>query len=256
MIRSRKAVIGNRSERSEKANAWLDLLNTKYKDYTDAAMERTEVVIGCNGLDVFCERRYDSTKVSIFRNDVMTCAKAAITHASKSTDRICILNFASPNNPGGGFLKGSLAQEEAICHVSALYPCLTQSKCEKYYSTDKKDDKLPYSYIYTESCPIMVNGKLYSVDILTMAAVNRASKFKNPDKTMEECQRSAFFIPADHKVDILLLGAWGCGVFGNDAKTVAENWKRLTALHNGFYKEIVHPVIDDSTYKVFRKVLL
>lgn len=38
--------------------------------------------------------------------------------------RTAILNYASYKSPGGFFLEGSPAQEEALCHESNLYPIL------------------------------------------------------------------------------------------------------------------------------------
>lgn len=40
--------------------------------------------------------------------------------------KVCIHNFASAANPGGGVVKGSSAQEEAICRCSTLYPNLKE----------------------------------------------------------------------------------------------------------------------------------
>lgn len=37
----------------------------------------------------------------------------------------CVLNFASATNPGGGVVKGSLAQEESLCRCTTLYESLT-----------------------------------------------------------------------------------------------------------------------------------
>ena len=49
--------------------------------------------------------------------------EAAETYA-KQGKKVCVLNFASATNPGGGVVNGSSAQEECICRCTMLYPCL------------------------------------------------------------------------------------------------------------------------------------
>ena len=54
---------------------------------------------------------------------------------AKQGKKVCVLNFASATNPGGGVVNGSSAQEECICRCTTLYPCLnTQEIWNKFYS--------------------------------------------------------------------------------------------------------------------------
>lgn len=51
---------------------------------------------------------------------------SAIFNYWKENEKIAVLNFSSYKNPGGGFLLGSRAQEECLCHESNLYNILLQ----------------------------------------------------------------------------------------------------------------------------------
>ena len=53
-------------------------------------------------------------------------------------NNIGILNFASYKNPGGMFLRGSTAQEEALCHESTLYNVLIKFN-DTYYKSNREN---------------------------------------------------------------------------------------------------------------------
>lgn len=261
----RKPAQGNKEERAKKAHEWLDTINSKYKQQVDAAIKNTTAVIyrdskevPITGKDIFVaecnpDYKFESTVSKIFKNDVVSCVKAAVGHADKE-DRICVLNYASYSNPGGGFLKGSTAQEEALCYASGLYPCLVKQG-EWYAKHCNENHAMLYSddYIYSVNVPFVISGKVFLIDVISMAAPNYAkSKYAVNDIMMDRME-IVYKIPARYGATTLLLGAWGCGVFGNETQMVADKWKELSEKYNGLYKEIVHPIIDDENYKVFKK---
>jgi len=195
-------------------------------------------------------------------------------------DNICVLNFASAKHPGGGFLRGSLAQEESIARSSALYQTLI--KHPEYYEENKRSQKdnigmyLDYA-IYSPDVPVIRNDKgdwldePYLMAVVTSPAPNRSAMLMKSDdadkkvrddidldtleKTIEKaldrrmCQ--ILSIMAKHGHRTIVLGAWGCGVFGNDPLLVAElfkeNLKKLP-----FFDRVAFPIYDRSDSDTFR----
>ena len=66
--------------------------------------------------------------------------------------------------------------------------------------------------------------------------------------------RLVFEIAKSHNVDILILGAYGCGVFGNDPNDIKEIFFGL--LDNDYenvFEKIVFAIPDIDKYEIFRK---
>ena len=57
-------------------------------------------------------------------------------------------------------------------------------------------------------------------------------------------------IALKQKSETLILGAWGCGVFRNEPKDVAQLFKKIIAeKYAGAFKKIVFAVFDNSEKK-------
>ena len=173
----------------------------------------------------------------------------------------CIaLNFASYKNPGGGFLKGSGAQEESLCHESWLYNILARQT--DYYDWNKKHPNRGLYHdpaLCTPEVEFAYGRKKAIAAILTCAAPNRSIIVKGYKNFTEEenykvlHDRMLFMskICSLRKKDVLILGAWGCGVFKQDPETVARLIRNTT--WRGV-KKIVLAIIDKPTYEIFKKV--
>ena len=182
--------------------------------------------------------------------------------------KTAVLNFASYKNPGGGFLSGSRAQEESLCHSSFLYNVL--SKFPTYYGWNQNHlNRSLYENRAIYSPRILFeneDGDTIYCDVITCAAPNITPNRKyNLGVTDEENlaaldSRIHFVldIAAENQVDTLILGAFGCGVFGQDAEDVCRIFvKYLTSSHRCF-KKVIFAIPNDvhsENYDKFFKVL-
>lgn len=183
--------------------------------------------------------------------------------------KICVLNFASSKNPGGGFLGGAIAQEEALCQASNLYAVLERHKPFYEYNRSNLCNGLyTDGIIFIEDCLFFRNNyknvvpKL--VDVITCAAPNAKAARRNGVSEEEiECTMSRRIeqilkVAIANGVRTLALGAFGCGVFGNDPDKVANiMWTILEIRgYHEYFEEIIFPMngtVGDNV-KAFTKV--
>jgi len=178
-------------------------------------------------------------------------------------DKVLCLNFASAKNPGGVFLNGSQAQEESLARATGLYPCISQMtemyEENRYYSSCLYLDDM----IYSPQVPVIRDDddklldKPFLVSILTVPAVNAGAVRKNGKKqeinkiesTMLQRTEKLLSVAAIHDYKVLILGAWGCGVFKNNPEDVARYFHyHLTEnpLFIGLFEKIVFAVLDNT----------
>lgn len=193
--------------------------------------------------------------------------ESTLSAARRLGDGTACLVFASARKPGGGFLTGARAQEEDIARASALHACL--STVPDYYTHHRADHDLRYSdrIIYAPAVPVFRDhgGQLldepYRTAMLTAAAPNLSAIRRNQPHlaaTVPAVLRARSLrviqVAAAHGHRRLILGAWGCGVFGNDPATVADAF--AAALHSiPLFDQVVFAVLDGSggaaTYRAF-----
>lgn len=160
--------------------------------------------------------------------------------------QITILNMCSPLRPGGGFLSGATSQEESLCMRTTLYPSLREefyrlpevggvytsdvlvfrspdaeakdlSKAERWWVDVVSAGMLRFPEVEEDE-----EGEVRYVNVRDresvedkMRAVMRAVEVKSQKSKKSGRSRG------------LVLGAWGCGAYGNPVSEVAECWKRV-----------------------------
>ena len=86
-------------------------------------------------VDVPAPRKNEKAKVIVSGKRSLEAAEIY----AKQGKKVCVLNFASATNPGGGVVNGSSAQEESICRCTTLSPCLnTDQMWNVFYRPHRK----------------------------------------------------------------------------------------------------------------------
>ena len=167
--------------------------------------------------------------------------------------KTAVLNFASSTNPGGGVTSGASAQEECLCRVSTLYPCLKDELMWNLFYTPHRKARNPLhndDIIYTKEVIVFKDDDYqpltqpFAVDVITCAAPTLREQASNrynpsdgdsaPDITPEELLalherrgRQILSAAAANGVQVIILGAFGCGAFKNDPSVVAQAYANI-----------------------------
>ena len=194
-----------------------------------------------------------------------TTLEAGYIAKSEGYKNVVLLNFANRKHPGGGYTRGAMAQEEDLCRCcpflyqslaqSGAYkfegpqvictkstPCMRKTRTFEFLPQDQQEE----FYFVSAAAPNRRGGEAFveekfrhTVDNILLAPIKRF-KFKNPEETC------------------IVLGAWGCGAFGNDPESVAEIMREEIMRFHGHYGKIIFaiPVFKNKrNYEVFKTEL-
>ncbi|MEZ4322045.1 MAG: TIGR02452 family protein [Myxococcota bacterium] len=184
-----------------------------------------------------------------------------------TTGRVALLNFASARNPGGGFLNGARAQEEDLCRCSGLYPCLVPH-FDAYYAVNRRhpDNLYTDTQIFSPGVPffrVRGTGELleqpFTADVITAPAPNAGASPDTPEAELaailERRWSHVLGVARAHPSrapegknpsvsPVLVLGAWGCGAFGNRPEVVARAFQAAIPAFGGAFERIVFAIPD------------
>lgn len=204
--------------------------------------------------------------------------------------RTAVLNFANPSEPGGGVTRGAEAQEEYLCRAGNLYRCLTAEHLAEYYRVHQELEKSAgmHRQLGTDALIYSPGVTIFRVDLGYAPASRRPSRqvytsdwyeidvitcgapyFSGPSTVLPPHELEPLLISRienileaaiDHGAEALVLGAFGCGVFNNPPRLVAEAFSKVLAreryLHA--FREIIFAIRtnkrSDKNAKAFQKV--
>lgn len=179
--------------------------------------------------------------------------------------KIAVLNFANPHHPGGGVANGAMAQEECLCRSSNLYPVISHPNVsEDYYTYHSKinsyffSDRLIYSknvVVFKDDSALpqwMPENEWFYVDVITCAAPYIGNREYTDRTALKEIFKkrikNIFEAAIDNEVEVLILGAFGCGAFKNPPEVVAMAFREMIEQedYDKYFKRIIFAIKADT----------
>lgn len=205
--------------------------------------------------------KFPLSKVEVVNSDAFTLARKIIAEDIEAKGKTAVLNLASDEAPGGGWLYSlSRTQEEALCYASTLYSTLKKS----YYpwpnvgSGSVAGAYSPGVVIFKDdldhNCQELEVHERQVVSVITVAAPRHRPltedylNFKDPS-VLEDLKgkiRLVYRIAAHNAQTHLVLGAMGCGAYACPPRLVADQMKSilLEPEFNGRFRRVAFAVYD------------
>ena len=180
------------------------------------------------------------TAASRISDKFVASRTAPALRCRRQKPNVAVLNMASALRPGGGFLEGANSQEEFLCARTTVYLSLWDSF---YRLPDISGIYTPDVLVFRDNLPEaneLPKRDRYFVDVIS------SSMFKFADAKAEGCScgvsycdrhrdvvlrkmKAVLRIAQSRGIEKLVLGAWGCGAYGNPVKEIAKNWRKVIA---------------------------
>jgi len=178
-----------------------------------------------------------------------------------------VLVFASAKNPGGGVQSGARAQEEDISlHTSWFYHVRKLKGVKGFYLEKNASALNTDDMLYVKNAHVLTDiyhnelGVPVPVSFLGAAAPNlnglknQGRSVKEVYDVMEKRVERVLRLAERYGHTHLVLGAWGCGVFGLESERVAQIFKEKIR-EDWFSGDITFSMMDKKTLDVFKSII-
>lgn len=266
---------GNKEERAQRAARHTEQMQERYQAEIEKSAARAKVYAAepvdyVSRFSEEMEEQLNSFEILVEDMDTVTAL------FEYEEGRTAVLNFASYQKPGGGFPGGSKAQEEWLCHDSFLYNVLQKHEQDYYawnrqhvnqslyrdralYTPDVRFFRAPedeqehpgtinHLAMYdTEACDSTL------CDVITCAAPNKAAAQQKGVSREENLRALAsrikfiLDIAEEQGVETLILGAFGCGVFGQDPSETAWVFRQCLDAEKRSFKKVIFAIPKESS---------
>ena len=220
-------------------------------------------------------RRYNETLVRIVNADTIDFVRELIKRGKEESGKepkVVALNMANQFEPGGGFERGRLAQEEVLCDRTTLHSCLDP----KEY--DSPNGFGEFTAAINEGVHVLRKGMdcgfallrpedRWQINFVSAAAYDRHKLPKEEQRAPLSPEQFAGYHAkissilaacAAHGADIVVLGAFGCGAFANPPDQVAKVFANVIRRSAGVFIHVYFAILgapNDFKLPIFHEVL-
>jgi uncharacterized protein (TIGR02452 family) len=234
--------LANKNGKVKVARENLQIIEDEFYIKNDVKIDISGQLAECT----YCTKYFDKVEIDEksnidckieVTNETSTIAARRLMAEGKTN--LVALNFANASNPGGGWLHGAQAQEEDLARQSALVASLKRKP--QFYNNNvlSGNDYYTDGVIYSPFVPFFRDEKLelldepYYLSIITCPAPNLTMINMKEDLDQDKLEATLsnrigtiLQVAENMGHKNIILGAWGCGVFGNDSHLVSSLFKQ------------------------------
>jgi uncharacterized protein (TIGR02452 family) len=197
---------------------------------------------------------FPETRVQVTNETTLGASRRLIENGLKPV----ALNFANGVHPGGNFLGGARAQEEALCRSSALYHTLVGDQMYEEHRKRPLPDSTDWA-IYSPDVPVFREDDGKELDEPWLLSFITCAAPYAPDigqpvsgDLLQQRIHRVLAIARAYGYQALVLGAWGCGAFANDTRRTAIDFRQaLETEFRGAFSDIVFAITDWSEERIY-----